>query len=180
MMPSDDYNDFRADILGLREDKEFKISHSYGTKQGWRWLKKNKWLDVGQPVTERQFGQIIKGVNKILINRFLKGSDIKFPHRMGKLELRKYTPSIEVHEDKIITNLPINWKETLKLWHADEEAKAEKKLVRRETKEIFKILYNKHSSFYKNKRFMQFTAARSLKKKIKKTADDNRLDAFIL
>ena len=180
MIPSDDFQKFRASIVKLNSNKDFKITHSYGTKQGWRWLKKNKWLNVGQPITENQFGQIIKGVNKILLDKFLKGSDIKFPHRMGRLELRKYTPHIEVKDGRVITNLPINWKRTLQLWHTDKEAKDNKYLVRLETNEIFKILYNKHNAIFKYKQFFNFTPARGVKNIIRNKANNNELDAFML
>lgn len=174
------YDNFRAKTLKLTGEKKFKVTNSYGTKQGWRWLRKNKWLDIGQAVTERQFGEIIKGVNKILVGRLLKGLDAKFPNRMGKLELRKYFPQVKFENSQCITNLPIDWKRTLHLWHEDPQCRKDKYLVRKETDEIFKVLYNKRHAVYKNKKYYQFSLARAVKLELKNTAENNRLDAFLL
>lgn len=41
---------------------------------------------------------------------------------MGRLEIRKYDARITLQEGKVVTNLPIDWDKTLKLWSEDEEA----------------------------------------------------------
>lgn len=175
-----EYNKFRANIIKLREKKHFKVTHSNGTKQAWRWLKKNKWLNLGQPITEREFGLIVKSINKFLAEQLLSGHDIILPCRMGRIEIRKYKARIKCENGKIITNLPINWKRTLQLWHDDDEAYNNKIIVRQEAKEIFRIIYNRQSANYNNKSFYQFSATRDVRKTLSKKIKDNKIDAFLM
>lgn len=172
------YRNFRLRTLRAVGKKKFKITHSYGTKQGWRYLKKNKWFS-GEPVTEKQFGSIIRRVNELLIEQFLKGSDIVFPYKMGKLELRKMPASIRFEDGELKTNLPVDWKRTLQLWYEDEEAKNNKTLIRKEYKEVFRIIYNKSKAVYKNKCFYNFIPNRDFKKKLSDSINNNETDAFL-
>lgn len=173
-----DYSEFRAQQLKLGS-KPFKVTNSYGTKAAWRWYKKNKWLG-GTEVTEKEFGRIIKEVNLALLNQLLKGSDIKFPCGMGRIELRKYRTIIKFIDGKLVTNLPVDWKRTLHLWYSDTEAKNNKTLIREEPKEIFKVCYSKRGATYTNKMFYKFTMARSAKKKLKEKIIYNEIDAFLI
>ena len=175
-----DYNEFRAKTIGLFGKKHFKISNSYGTKQAWRWLRKNKWLDIGQPITEHDFGAIIKAVNLALKDRLFKGHDIHLPERMGKIEIRKYSTKIRIKDGKMRTNLPVNWSRTLKLWYSDEEAKKSKFLVRQEPKQLFTIYYNKSIANYNNQAFYQFTPNRTFKKELSDKVNNDEIDAFLI
>ena len=172
------YNHFRAKILKLRTKKHFKVRNSYGVKQGWRWYKKNKWFGK-EPVTEKQFGVIIRRVNEYLVDELLKGHDIILPYQMGRIELRKRNPKIELEGGKIKTNLPIDWKRTLELWYEDEKAFQNKTLVRKEYKEVFRIIYSKKHANFTNKTFYNFTPHREVKKKLSNAIKDNKVDAFL-
>ena len=99
---------------------------------------------------------------------------------MGTLELRKKPSRIEIVDGELVTNLPIDWDATLKLWHEDKEAYDEKILVRYENEAIFKILYNKSTATYKNKSFYDFRPIRTIKKQISRLIKDNKLDAYLL
>ena len=172
------YHNFRLKVIKAKGKKKFKVRNSYGTKQGWRWLKKNKWLG-GEPVTEKQFGIIIRRIDEYLIQRLFEGHDIILPHRMGKLELRKTPRRIDFKNGKLDTNLPIDWKRTLELWHADEESLNNKTLIRKEYKEIFRVIYNKSSANYNNKVFYQFTLHRNVRKALSTKIKNNEIDAFL-
>lgn len=174
-----DYTEFRAEVLKLNTNKRFKVRNSLGTKQAWRWIKKNKWLSIGQPITEHDFGLIIKTINKSLKDQLFKGHDIILPEKMGRIELRKYNSKIKLDKGKVKTNLPINWDRTLKLWHHDKEAKDLKILVRQEAKVLFKILYNKGRANYNNQSFYQFIPNRDFKKELSKRINDDNIDAFL-
>lgn len=173
------YNHFRKKVIKARTKKKFKVRNSYGTKQGWRWLKKNKWLDLDRPVTEKEFGAIIRAVNEELVNNLFEGHDITLPHRMGRIELRKYYPKIEYKDGKLVTNLPVNWQQTLKYWHEDAEAHRNKILIRQEVKEVFRIIYVKKSANYNNKSFYQFIPHRDVKIELSKRIKENKIDAFL-
>ena len=174
------YNEFRATTLKLKGKKNFKITNSYGTKEAWRWLKKNKWLNIGQPITEHDFGVIIKSINLFLQDQLLQGHDIDLPMNMGRIELRKFKTHIKVGQEGIKTNMVVDWKKTLELWNEDIEAKNSKTLVRIEAKEIFKFYYNRKRAKYTNKTFYEFTPTRSLKKRLSDKIKNNEIDAFLI
>lgn len=173
-------NEFRKKVLKLNQTRKYKIKNSLGVYDAYKWIRKNKWLNIGEPVTQHQFYYIVRNINNCLAENLLLGEDIVFPQRMGSLELRKYDAKISFNNNKLVTNLPIDWNRTINLWQEDEEAYKNKTLVKMEEKEIFKVYYNKKRANYNNKSFMRFHVNRSLKVKIKQRIKDRTLDAFKL
>lgn len=174
-----EYSDFRKKIVKAGSHK-FKVTNSNGTKEAWRWIKKNKWLNIGQPITEREFGLIIKTINQTLQDQLLEGKDIKLPHQMGRIEVRKFNGEVKFKDGKLHTTLPIDWERTLKLWYEDEECYKNRTLVRFEDREIFSIFYNRNMAKYNNKSFYQFIPTRTLKKRLKQKIDSGNFDALLL
>ena len=175
------YNEFRKKVVkaeGVQHN--FKVTNSYGTKEAWRWLKKNKWLDLDESVTEREFGLIIKAINLSLRDHLLNGEDVDLPHRMGRLEIRKFRAKKEIENGKLVTNLPVNWERTLKLWYEDKECYEAKTLVRWEGLDRFTIHYDRNNATYNNKSFYQFLPVRVLKKELKERIINGTIDAFLL
>lgn len=173
--------EFRKRIIKATKKKvRFKVTNSNGTKEAWRWIKKNKWLNIGQPITELQLGTIIKAINNTLQDQLLEGKDVVFPNRMGRLEIRRYKSRLEYKDDKITTNLPIDWKRTTELWWEDEESRNNKTLVRFEGINRFKIYYNKVKAIYPNKSFYQFIPTRTIRKKLKNCINNKGFDALLL
>lgn len=175
-----DYTQFRINVLNANKKHKFKVTNSYGTKAAWRWIKKNKWLNIGQPITELQLGTIIKTINQTLQDQLIKGKDVLLPCRMGRLEIRRYEAKLECKDGKISTTLPIDWKRTLNLWWEDEEAYLTKKLIRHEDRKIFTIYFNKKAANFVNKSFYEFLPTRAFKKRLKEAINNNRLDALLL
>lgn len=170
--------DFMASVRKLDKPRAHKVNNSLGVYDSYKFLRKNKWFDIGRSLTEHEFYSIIRRVNNYLAESFLMGQDIKFPHRMGQLELRKYDARFDIVNGKVKTNLPIDWDRTLKLWYEDEEAYKEKTLVKVEEKEIFKVYYNKQLADYNNQVFYEFNVNRELKKRLKQRIKEGKLDAF--
>lgn len=171
-------DDFRKKVLKLDKPRQHKVNNSLGVYDAYKWIRKNKWLDIGRPITEHEFYTIIRQVNNLLAENFLKGRDIVLPHRLGTIELRKYETKMSFNNGKLHTNLPIDWDRTLKLWAEDEEAYKEKMLVKVEEKEIFKVFYNKGKANYNNKSFYEFKVNRDLKRRLKQRIKDGLIDAF--
>ena len=171
-------DDFRKKVLKLDKPRQHKVNNSLGVYDAYKWIRKNKWLDIGRPITEHEFYTIIRQVNNLLAENFLKGRDIVLPHRLGTIELRKYETKMSFNNGKLHTNLPIDWDRTLKLWAGDEEAYKEKMLVKVEEKEIFKVFYNKGKANYNNKSFYEFNVNRDLKKRLKQRIKEGKLDDF--
>ena len=173
------YEEFRIGTLKANQKKHhFKINNSYGTKDAYRWARKNKL--IRRELSETNFRKIINGLNQSLQDQLLSGKDIKFPEQLGRIEIRKYDTFVNLEGGKIRTNLSIDWDKTLRLWYEDEEAYNNKSLVRCETQEKFKIIYNKKKAKYNNKVFYEFTPTRQIKLKLKELINNQGFDALLL
>lgn len=171
-------DDFRREILKVNGPRKHRISNSNGVYSAYKWIRKNKWLDIGRPLTEHEFYTIIRQVNNYLADELLQGQDIVLPHRLGRIELRKYSARVSFENGVLKTNLPIDWDRTLKLWSEDEEAYKDRTLVKMEEKEIFKVFYNKKNANYTNKSFYEFEVNRDLKRRLKQRIKSGAIDAF--
>ena len=169
---------FINSIKKVNKPRKHKVTNSIGVYSAYKFIRKNKWLNIGRSLTEHEFYSIIRKINDYFADSLLHGEDIKLPHRMGRIELRKYNARINFDGNKVKTNLPIDWDRTLKLWYEDEEAYKEKTLVKVEEKEIFKVYYNKQLADYNNQVFYEFNVNRELKKRLKQRIKEEKLDAF--
>lgn len=170
----------RSDILKVKDSRKHSIRNSLGIYDAYKYIRKNKWFNIERSLKEHEFYSIIRTINNYLIDYFLDNKPIIFPQRMGMLELRKYPTRIEYKNNKLVTNLPIDWDSTLKLWCEDETAYKERTLVKMEEKELFRIYYNKQSAIFNNKGFYSFKVNRDLKIKVKQRIKDGVLDAYLL
>lgn len=171
-------DEFRRRILKVNGPRKHKINNSLGVYHMYKFIRKNKWFDIGGPISEHDFYSIIRTINNYLAELLSRGHDINLPCQMGRLEIRKYDAKITLQGDRVITNLPIDWNKTLKLWSEDEDAYKERTLIKMEEKEIFKVYYNRGKANYTNKSFFAFDINRELKKKLNHRIKEGRLDAF--
>ena len=176
-----EYDIFKSSIQHLQDNRTHKITNSLGVYDAYKYIRKNKWFDIGRPLTEHEFYQIIRRVNNYLAEELVNGNDITFPSRMGKLELRKRNslPVIDKNGNLKVT-YAIDCDSTLKLWYDDEEAFNNKTLVRLPERNIFRVKYNKDTANYENKSFMEFQVNRSIKTRLKQKIKNNEIDAFNL
>lgn len=171
-------DDFRKQVLKVNEPRTHRIRNSVGIYSAYKWIRKNKWLDIGQPISEHDFYTIVRHVNDYLAECLSNGQDIILPHKLGRLEIRKFGARIEMKGNTVRTNLPVDWDKTLKLWFEDEEAYKERTLIKMEEKEVFKVFYNKARANYENKSFYSFWVNRDLKRRLKHNIKNGRIDAF--
>lgn len=175
------YKDFKSVIQGLQNTRTHKVTNSLGSYDAYKYIRKNKWFNIGRPLTEHEFYQIIRRINNYLAEDLINGNDVIFPNRMGKLELRKRNalPIIDKNGNLKVT-YAIDWDNTLKLWYEDEEAFNNKTLVKLPERNIFRIKYNKNTANYNNKSFMEFQVNRNIKVRLKQKIKNNEIDAFNL
>jgi nucleoid DNA-binding protein len=167
--------DFKTSIKKANAKKEHKITASLGMREAFRYYtKKSKALN------EKDFRRVIRYINSILQESLASGEDINLPCRMGRLELRKFKTSVSFRDGKMITNLPIDWDETLNLWYEDKESFKTKRKVRMEVPEVFRVYYKKSTANYNNKSFFTFKVNRDLKQKLKTNIINKKVDAFLV
>lgn len=159
--------EFKENIIRGKGKHPSKIHNSWGVYDVFKHIRKNKWYNIGRPVTEKEFYAIIRGVNNLLANEIALGHNVIFPERMGRLELRKHPCNATIKDGKLKVTYPIDWDATLKLWFEDEEAKENKTLVRRDCKERFRVKYVRRDATYNNKTFYEFALNRFLKRALK-------------
>lgn len=173
-----DFKEFRKNTLKINDKRHHKIKNSIGVRDAIKWLQKNKWLKIGKSVPEKEFYSIIRTVNNLLAQQIIEGKDVKFPQRMGQLEVRKYDTYVKFSNGQIKTNRGVDWDATLRLWYEDEEAKENKILVKKEDLEQFTIFYNKAFANYNNKTLYQFKPNRDLLLAVKKVGKEGIIDAY--
>ena len=86
-------DNFRREVLKVDKPRVHKVKNSLGVYDAYKWLRKNKWLDI-EPISEHDFYAIIRAMNKALAKNFLHLGSIKLPERMGEIILRKYKMKI--------------------------------------------------------------------------------------
>lgn len=172
--------EFKKEVRGANKKRLHKVNNSFGTKDAFKYYRANRPKEHKYVLTPQQFLYIVRQVNNTLRELLASGQDVVFPERMGQLELRKRIPTSSFEDGKLKTNLPIDWDATLKLWYEDKESYDKKRLVRHESKEIFRVFYNKYNANYDNKSFYQFSTNRELKLRIKKGVQEERLSAFLI
>ena len=106
--------EFRAQVLKLNEPRTHRVSGSLGVYDAYKWVRRNKWLNIGKPISEHDFYSVVRLINNNLADQLVNGTDINLPHRLGRLEVRKNAASITIKDGKVKTNLPIDWDATLK------------------------------------------------------------------
>lgn len=172
------FKEFRENTLKVKNKRHHKIKNSKGVKDAYQWCRKNRQFCVEDSVTEKQFYTIVRTVNKMLAEELILGKDIKFPQRMGQLEVRKYSTYVRLIDGKIKTNRGIDWGATLKLWYEDEEAKESKILIKAEDKEVFSVFYNRMIANYNNKTIYQFKPNRGLMLAVRNAGKNGLIDAY--
>lgn len=175
------YESFRRRLLKLDKPRVHRIKGSLGIYDGYKYYRKNKPSDPKYILTESQYFAITRRVNNLLADNLVNGGEISFPHRMGRLEIRKTAGEVRLDANgKLITNLAIDWDGTLKLWYNDEESYNNRTLVRIEEKEIFEIYYNRGQANYSNKSFFEFSVNRVLKRRLKGKIKEGKIEAMYL
>lgn len=172
-------SEFREKVLKVKDTRNHRITNSLGVYDAYKWLRKNKWLNVG-PITEGEYYKIIREVNKALAEKFLTSGWIIFPHKMGSIFIAKEPPTIQLEDGKVKTNLPIDWAATLKLWEEDKESYKNKTLVRKEVNNVFTFIYSKNKAIYNNQAYYSFRLHRKLRIEAGKKFNEGSLDAFLI
>lgn len=164
----DDYEDF-LNTLQKRGSKPHHISHCFGSRDAWKWLRKNKWKELGgKPCDQSLYSNIVSYINQILAEKLLEGHEIVFPYRMGSLRLLSTDAKITIENGVVKTNCFTDWKKTLQYWYEDEGARKAHKTIKWVQKRLVFIKYDRKNATHRNRRFYSFRPNRSLVKALGK------------
>lgn len=159
---SESFEEFKAKVQKRNGKRRNTIKNSVGVRQGFLFLQKRKWEDVGRPITEKQFQQIIRGVDRELSKLLIDKRSITFPHTMGTLEIRSANNTARYTNDgKLALPRVVDWPKTLELWYEDQEAYKKKILIRDLHPVKVSIVYNRKTANYNNKNYFNFVLNRN-------------------
>lgn len=172
-------NDFMNKVKKVSGNRTHKIKNSYGVYDYYKAYRKNKPKDKEFILTEKEYYNILRRMNDLLVDSISEGVEVNLPCRMGKIEIRRYKiePRID-KEGNLIYKAPIDWDATLKLWYEDKEAKKDKTLIKIESSSNFRIFYNKMKATFNNKSVYLFNINRNLKKKVSDAIKREEIDGF--
>lgn len=173
-----EFEEFRQMIQRRHDKKDFKVKGSWGVYDVYKHIRKNKWYNIGRPLKEGEFYAIIRGVNKLLAEEITNGRDIVFPHKMGRLELKRIERGVRIVNGKLENTYPIDWNETIKLWFEDADAREKKILIRRDNPYVYCVKYSKSKADYNNKVFYAFVLNLFIKKALKEKILNGKIDAL--
>lgn len=170
------FEEFRKQVQSLPRRK--KIRNSWGVYDYFKYYRKIKPKGHEYVLTESQYFAIIRRINKLLGEDIALGYEVELPQRMGTIQARKRNTYVRFDKlGKIVTNRPVDWDKTLKLWYEDSKAYENKLLVYREEKEVFTIYYSRASAIYNNKGFYEFKFNKGLKGLLKQNIKAGIADA---
>ena len=149
--------EFREKIMRFSGTTVHKITNSWGVYDAFKFYRKNKLKDKKYILTESQYFAIIRKMNSLYREALLQDKDIIFPACMGGLySYVRQRGAYLNKEGKIIITRPIDWKETYKLWYNDEEAFANKTVIRKEIDKACGVTYSRYKAYYTNMSFYKF------------------------
>lgn len=173
----EDYDSF-LNTLQKRGSKPHSISHCLGSRDAWKWVRRNKWKELGgKPCDQSLYSKVVSHINQILAERLLEGYEIPFMHGMGSLRLSSMEAKVSIENGKVVTNCCIDWKRTLQCWYEDKEMRDAHKTLKWVQKKLYFVRYYKGQAVFKNRRFYSFRPNRSLVKALGRNSARSRLNA---
>ena len=142
---------------------EYKIKNCMGSRDAWKWVRKNKWKALdGKPFDQSLYSKVIDLVNRILAEKLLEGHRIILPCAMGEISLVSVPTKLYYEDGKYKNNYSTDWKKTLQFWQEDKEAERRRVRIKKISSRKVTLRYSKRDSRFNNQRFYLFRANRSL------------------
>jgi len=138
-------------------------------------------------MSKSEYTKILESFNSKVLDSILNEPlDYVLPGRLGILCIRKQKPELRIDEQgNFINRMPINWKETRKLWNENPEAKLNKKMIRfvneHSNQYVGKFVWRSKQCNFNNKSAYVFVPCRTAKLKLAEIfKDENRVVDYFL
>lgn len=159
--------------------KENKIKNHFGIANYFKWYGDNYEVRVDR----QKFNDICSEFNLGITDLMLNDNVSYSPPLLGfTFSIRKTERIPKIKNGKLVNKLPVNFKETLKLWRNDEDAKKNKILIRHTNthtgRYIFSIRIIKTGKIYSNKKYYQFKPSRMFQRALAARIFDDTKDSF--
>ena len=163
------------------DDKRRRIKSDYNTKYFVDYIYNR--LNKKYGLTYPQVAKIIKMYHLLAREDFSRGEPIFFKKYLGNLQLYKEKREVYINEKgEVINDLPINHRETWKLWHKNPELK-NKTYIRYVNKHsdgfMFRTSYQIAKARFKYKGVYNFQFNRKLKEMLHNNILEDKVDAYI-
>lgn len=162
------------------QKRNHRIKNSYGRIEYYKYYNANKPQKPIYNISLKEYSDLLKVINKHIIDEILECRDVTLPYHMGSIHLRKVMHGKYIINGKLVYHNPIDWKRTHQLWYENEEEYKKRTLVKVENDVIYNIYYNKLYAIYKNRCFYKIAFNREFKKRLRDLIEDNKIDAFYL
>ena len=166
-----DIDDFKKEVTRVGSHKHI-IPHCVGTREAWKYIRRNKWEGIGEPVESSLYSEIINLMNKELVEDMLGGHTVVFPYGIGSMKI--VNEPVRIKPDGK-NNCLVDWKGTLEWWYSDPSAHSARKVLKRLSKSVVRASFCKGN--FTNRRFWLFRFNRDLKRFITKMSDKMRFNA---
>lgn len=166
-----DYKDFRARVLKLSSPRTSKSTRTYVSKEIIRSVRKK--YPKSKIVDEDTYSKIIRRINELLIEELFKTAKITLPYNMGYIMLYSNEGKIYEQDGKLVRTMPVNWDNTLQLWHDNSKAFEKRTLLRDLPHRVYRVKYVTRKVGFKNQQYYIFKPCRELKTKLKNLLNNN-------
>lgn len=158
-----------------------RLKSDYNTKYFVDYVYKR--LNKKHGLSYPQISKIISMYHEMAREDFANGEPIYMKKKLGNLQLYKEKREVYLNEKgEVVNDLPINFRETFKLWKAKPELK-NKTYIRYMNKHsdgfVFTTSYQISKANYKYKNVYNFQFNSTLKKMLHKNIIEGTVDAYI-
>lgn len=164
--------------------RENKIKNHFGISDYYKWYCENHEVKAGR----QKFNDVCSDFNLGVTDLMLNNNATYTPPLVGfTFSIRKTERIPKIENGKLVNNLPVNFKETNKLWENDPDAREKKILIRHTNTHsnrcIFSIKIIKNGNIYANKKYYTYKPSRMFQRALaarifddsKKSFDTNNL-----
>lgn len=145
----------------------YAVNNSWGVYDYYKYYRHNRPRERSYyKMNEYQYYKLIRTVNEYLVDLLFSNARVELPDGLGELLILNKPAKVSFKDGKLITNRPVNWDATLRLWFEDPQAEKNKTLVRWDTDNVVNIVYRKTKSSFKNKSFYEFQVIRRIKQRL--------------